>query len=358
MQTTEQKSLLYRFIKRVHLLIGVRLGGSIANFERYSDSPRKVLFMPAAGLGDTIMAAPAIRAFKQKYPDAQITLLEYFNKGKDGLLPLMGYVDKMIDMKIAWFKYGSVVFMLYRYWILLRALRKEKFDLVISFVPTLTIRLLVAGIGSKYWLYNNRVDDYPGTIALELLKPLGVDKSSAEPAFDICAPADAERILPADLPRPFIGIHPFCGYAWKQWSGFDRLQQKLSRTPGTVIVLGKEVGYAPRSDVYDLVNKLSLPELFWVIKRLDVFVTADAGPMHISMAVGTPTVALFGLVGPDLLTNPQYRADHILLYKSTELSESHKTIRQRNPRCKTNIELITVDEVVSAVDYLLGAPER
>ena len=37
--------------------------------------------MTAMGLGDVIMDLPAIRALKQKFPDARLTVLSYFNSG-------------------------------------------------------------------------------------------------------------------------------------------------------------------------------------------------------------------------------------------------------------------------------------
>ena len=64
--------------------------------------------------------------------------------------------------------------------------------------------------------------------------------------------------------------------------------------------------------VYDSVNlagKLTIDELVYFISRLDLLLTNDSGPMHISAAVKTPTVAIFGPENVNLLrpyTEPNY----------------------------------------------------
>src|SRR5690606_8918837 len=46
--------------------------------------------------------------------------------------------------------------------------------------------------------------------------------------------------------------------------------------------------------VVDTSGKLSLGELFAIIKSAGVVVTNDTGPMHFSIALSRPTVCLFG----------------------------------------------------------------
>lgn len=51
-------------------------------------------------------------------------------------------------------------------------------------------------------------------------------------------------------------------------------------------------------DVRDLVGTTSLRETIAVLRRARVLVTGDTGPMHLAVAVGTPTLALFGPTDP------------------------------------------------------------
>ena len=48
----------------------------------------------------------------------------------------------------------------------------------------------------------------------------------------------------------------------------------------------------------DLSGKTSLRELASVLAACDVLVSGDSGPMHLAVAVGTPTIALFGATNP------------------------------------------------------------
>lgn len=48
----------------------------------------------------------------------------------------------------------------------------------------------------------------------------------------------------------------------------------------------------------DLAGQLSLRQLAAVLEQCDVLLCNDSGPMHLSAAVGTPTVAMFTCTSP------------------------------------------------------------
>ena len=53
----------------------------------------------------------------------------------------------------------------------------------------------------------------------------------------------------------------------------------------------------------DMSGKTTLPQLAWLLARLDAFVSVDSGPAHLANAVGTMTVVLFG-AGNEARTAP------------------------------------------------------
>ena len=55
---------------------------------------------------------------------------------------------------------------------------------------------------------------------------------------------------------------------------------------------------AAASGVHDLVGRTSLRQLAALLARSRLLVTGDTGPMHLAVAVGTPTLALFGPADP------------------------------------------------------------
>ena len=50
--------------------------------------------------------------------------------------------------------------------------------------------------------------------------------------------------------------------------------------------------------VFDLSGQLNLKELGALMKHARVYFGVDSMPMHLASAVGTPTVAIFGLPAP------------------------------------------------------------
>ncbi len=355
MRQANSLSFVGRLMARLTLLLPKGRGCCIANFDQLQERPNKILCVAAAGIGDTIMVAAAVKALKDKFSDSKISMLVHYNRGSNEVCHLMPCVDETIDIGLANYRWLSVIkFMLGGFWKLLFELRKEKFDLAVVFMPNPIRRLLLAGLGIRYWIYGNRIDDYPGALAFDILGLTGVQGQCEQNVFEIPEPGDAEQILPSSLKHPIIAVHPFCGMAWRQWDKFDKLQQKLSGLAGSVVVVGRKVDYVPPAASCNLVNKLSIAQLFWVIKNCDVFIAADSGPMHIGFALDRPTVALFGPVDPSLRVPPWKQESRTIIYKPSVKSEKTKRITQRKELDNSNMHEISVDEVLSAVESILN----
>ena len=67
-----------------------------------------------------------------------------------------------------------------------------------------------------------------------------------------------------------------------------------------------------------IVEDLSLKAVAALIQQCGIFVTNDSGLMHVSVAVGTKTIALFGPTDPSR-TAP-YGADHIVIERNLKCS--------------------------------------
>jgi len=350
------KTTIYNRIKaRVLLILPVSKYNHLANFSCLEGTVRKILCILPAGIGDTIMVAPAITALKERFPDASLVVLGHYSRGVDKICQLIPAVDNTIDIGFKDYHWVTVIgFMLGQFWRLLFELRKRKFDLTVVFMPNIIRRILLAGLGCKFYIYGNKIDDYPGTLAFKLLRSLGIEGRSQKGVFEVPEPQNAGMILPYDLERPVICVHPFCGMVWRQWNKFELLKESLAEMHGSIVVVGRKKGYVPTGPEHNLVNKLSIAELFWVIKQADVLITADSGPMHIGFAVGTPTVALFGPVKPALRVPPYEKEKHKILYKPTVESETVKRVTQRKELDNTSMQNISVTEVMDATKALLG----
>ena len=111
-----------------------------------------------------------------------------------------------------------------------------------------------------------------------------------------------------------------------------------------------------RARIVDTSGKLSLGELFALIKGAACVVTNDTGPMHFSIALDRPTVCLFGPVSPD---HYGVRKSNIeTIYHAVYCSPCAHEI-DTPPCAGVNVcmQLISVSEVLEAVErQLAGKP--
>ena len=103
----------------------------------------------------------------------------------------------------------------------------------------------------------------------------------------------------------------------------------------------------------NLAGKTSLRELISLISECDVFVTNDSGPLHISYAVGTPMVAIFGSTDPELTGPPSGTIGNSNLVVTHKFSCSpcfERTCRNNDLRC---MYAITSDDVYLGIKKVL-----
>lgn len=116
------------------------------------------------------------------------------------------------------------------------------------------------------------------------------------------------------LRRPRVALNVGASRAYKRWP-VERWAQVahglLNRGYGLVFIgdkvdaeaVAQVKGEQTRWHVQtkfmrDLSGKTTLREMASVLAACDLLVTADTGPMHVAVAVGTPVVALFGATDP------------------------------------------------------------
>ncbi len=87
-----------------------------------------------------------------------------------------------------------------------------------------------------------------------------------------------------------------------------------------------------------------LMRLAALLKRCDLLITNDTGPMHVAAAAGTPVLALFG--STDHVTTSPLGPRSRVIRRQTDCSPCLKRRCPRDHRC---MEALSVDEVESAV---------
>ena len=112
----------------------------------------------------------------------------------------------------------------------------------------------------------------------------------------------------SDLPRPRIALNVGASRAYKRWpaDNWASAARALTASGQSVVFVGDKndaetvalVTPGLTGGFLDIAGRTTLRELASVLAACDLLVTADTGPMHIAVAVGTPVVALFGATDP------------------------------------------------------------
>jgi ADP-heptose:LPS heptosyltransferase len=168
-----------------------------------------------------------------------------------------------------------------------------------------------------------------------------------------------------------IGVAPGGGASWgrnavfKHWPAlkYAQLADKIAKNfSARILILGDE-SERPIADVIvnvmrykplDFTGRTSLEELTGLISNLNILITNDGGPLHIAVALGIKTVAIFGPV--DTLVYGPYPSSskHTVIAKDFDCQPCyqnfHFPVCLYDRRCTRDI---TVDEVYSAVEKLI-----
>lgn len=110
-----------------------------------------------------------------------------------------------------------------------------------------------------------------------------------------------------DLPPGTVALHPGCkpDWPWKKWHGFDDLANLLPN----VVIVGTEADlrnndtYFPREFRWpehsrNYAGKLSLTDTAALLSQCSAVVSNDSGMMHLGVALGVPTLGIFGITSP------------------------------------------------------------
>jgi ADP-heptose:LPS heptosyltransferase len=299
-----------------------------------------ILVVKLATIGDLLLATPALRALRETYPRARIDLL--VTPASAGLLDGWEVIDRLIVLDKYLFDYPQQLLKnprnLLRLRPLWRELRDGHYDAVLLmhhltlFFGRLKHQLLMRATGAKWrvgldnghgWFLNVRVKDkgfgamHEAEYNLALAEAVGAATSDKRLTVPINAEEcqQARQLLYGDGPadsivRPIIAMHPGSGgYSMaRRWAPerFAQLADTLFRdTCGQLILMGGPEEAALHQQIMVMMQsgmpvrsfagKGSIRVAAAVLEQVDLFVGNDAGPMHLATAVGTPTIAIFGL---------------------------------------------------------------
>ena len=321
----------------------------------------RILLIRFGSLGDVVLTTPAIRAARKAFPDSHIAMV-VGNRSAD-----IVSANPHLDEIIIFHRQAKKLSELRRVAALLRErdfsvsidMQRKFHSSLLAYMGKVNQRIGYHHPGG--FLCTIRIPDNENKHSvdrnLDLLKPLGVVDADREPEMflsredrDYADSVFEERGLSSK--SPVVGMFPGAGWRPRCWSAerFAAIGDlAVEQYEAGVVVFGgpdeadilDTVAQNMKSPVVLMKDRVTLRQLGAMIEKCDLFLSNDTGPMHISVAVKTPTIALFG------------PGNHI---KFQPIGEKHALIRHDVPcspckqftnKCKDNIcmKLITVDEV-------------
>jgi ADP-heptose:LPS heptosyltransferase len=288
---------------------------------RIPANPQRILVGLISPIGDTLLATPALAALRHAFPRAEIAAL--VAPSNAGVLSGNPDVDRLLFAPVSgtqpeWRRYLAA----------LRALRRERFDLIINlsgasglttylchpFTPWLFLDLprwwMLAGGGGAPER-RHAVDQYLRTLA-PLVTELPTEPEARVPRIHLGAQdrAQARELLRQETiaaGSPLITMHlggdGFNGR--KRWAPerFAAVANALVARHGAhVLFIGGEEDVERSTQAAALVGRnahvfagrSSLKVTAALIERSMLYIGNDSAPLHIAGAVGVPAIGIFG----------------------------------------------------------------
>src|SRR5215211_4722445 len=125
--------------------------------------PRNILVIDFGQLGDVVMSLPALRAIRERFPYAKITVAV----GKPGkeLLNLCSYANEILEVDRVALRDGPTLISIGRIAKFVAQVRKQKFDFVIDLHSYYETNILGFLSGASHRLYSRRENRSIGFLA-------------------------------------------------------------------------------------------------------------------------------------------------------------------------------------------------
>ena len=288
---------------------------------------KKILVIKLRHLGDVLLTAPFFSILKKSLPQAEIDAYIYAEslpmlEGHPDIHELIGYDRKW--KKLSFFQRMK------REFVLLRRIKKEKYDLVINLTEgdrgAVCARISKArikvgidpGKKSKRKIYTHivKIPGAPRHIVeknLDALRRIGIFPKESDKKLQIFLPEKAREKMRAlllekgCLPKEYILIHPATRWKFKGWREdrvVELIQMLVERGEKVVLTSGPDseevalieriVKAAGSDSCLSLAGKVDLKELGALIDLSCVCVCMDTAALHIASSLKAKNVVLFG----------------------------------------------------------------
>jgi len=341
-------------------------GYSVTKITRFSEQEqlKTIAIFSTTALGDFLFNTPAIKAIKDRWPEAKIILV--MNRRNQALVAGSEFFHQVLY----WNGKASGVFSL------AKTLRQSKVEATFILHSRTPYDIIVASLArSRFIIKDVYFNDYQGRKNFVLEKYLSAfydnrqqgnihlieQKAHLLAAIGIDMPS-AEMFIPAPFTiesfnAPVIGIHAGASSPERCWpeEHFSQLIERLIRNNSELIIelVGSPGEHALNQRIIDNMAQTSvrvknvagttdLVQLAAKIAGFKTLVVGDTGPLHIAAAVKTPTVGLY---------SSQSAIDGAAPIQDRQIHQ-----RLLSPEIGLGLKGISIDEVYTAVQRNLEIP--
>ncbi len=335
-------------------------------------NPQRILLIQLRAIGDVLLTTPAVRAVKQRFPDAEIdfvanTIPAESLHNNPNIHEIIPYPYKKNDI-IGALKYYYKIY-------------RNNYDIVIDFLGTPATAQMTyfsrapVRIGyelpGRRFAYNYRkptarADIYNALAKMSLLEPLGITNPDPYPEIFISENDRdwADRLFREkgwDAAKQVIAMAPAAKNPARQWllEYFAKVGSVLQSRGYSVILLwgpGEEGTVRSVADRMQPSGQLSprttLMQLAAIMERCSLLVCNCGGTKHFAVAVGTPTIAVYGASIPEAWTPPD---DPLHVCLQADLDCLHCSLRECDDM--SCMKDVTPEIMIEAIENMCILPD-
>lgn len=346
----------------------------------FTQAPESLCILRLSALGDVTHMVPVVRSIQRQWPQTRLTWCIGGFEQK-----LLGDLD---GVEFIPFRKGRG---LQGYRDLHRALRGRRFDALIHAQVALRANLASLAVPARVRLgydrarakdlhglfINRRIPAAEGQHVLDsffsFAETLGV--SHRELRWDIPVPEEAEGFAARHIPdgQPTLVISPCSSHALRNWlpARYAAVADHAIARHGYRVILSggpsaleREMGEAIQAHMgeraLNLIGKDTIKQLLALLRRADIVISPDSGPMHMATAVGTPVIGLHAASNP--ARSGPYLSREWCVDRYDEAARRYLGRPAAALKWGTKIEkpgvmaLIDTESVIAKLDALVASP--
>lgn len=337
------------------------------------DKVKNILVVSSTAIGDTLLSTPAIKAVRERYPDAEI--IAHFNKSNMEMFENNPHIDGIIPYYGGYKKFFKTVL----------ELRKHRFDLALIFHGNEPQATPMAYLSGAQFIVKHS-DDNKYNFLLSNKEPImradnaghGIEQRLKVAAVVGCNGGNKRMVLPIGKEDEgavikfledegikdniLVGFQVGASTISRMWFAerFIELGKRLILAyPDIKIVITgsplekeycSEIARGIGSGAVVSAGRLPLKQAPALIKQFKVLVTGDTGIMHIAIAVGTSVAALYA-VADYRITGPYYDLEKHRVVQKWKTCDPCVSKKCEYQKCMENI---SVNEVFDAIKDIVG----